>query len=173
MIDPHYPDTHVYGMYKQCYHIYVASWGDNDSPSTKRLSWKIAMLLALTRPSRSADLSQLSLLGKQHKPDGVSFAPSGLAKQSRQGKPITEFFFPSFPHDSGLCPVVTLKAYEDRTAPLRNGEQKLFLAVIKPYKAVTSSTIARWLGGSYFSFYCPFCRRGIMLSNYKPENYNE
>ena len=103
------------------------------------------MLLALTCPSRSADLSQLCLSGKQYKPDGVSFAPSGLAKQSRQGRPIMEFFFPFFPHDTGFCPVVTLRAYEERTAPLRGGEQKLFLALIKPYKAVTSSTIARWL----------------------------
>ena len=63
------------------------------------------------------------------------------ALQSRQGKAITEFFFPSFPHDPGLCPVVTLKAYEDRTAPYRGDELRLFLALIKPYKAVTSSTI--------------------------------
>ena len=54
-------------------------------------------------------------------------------------------FFPSFPHDSNLCPVVTLRAYEERTAPRRGEELKLFLALIKPYKAVTSSTIARWL----------------------------
>ena len=58
----------------------------------KQLSWKTAMLLALTRPSRSADLSQLSLIGKQYKPEGVAFIPSGLAKQSRQGKTISEFF---------------------------------------------------------------------------------
>ena len=119
--------------------------GNNDSLSLKQLSWKTAMLMALTRPSRSADLSQLNLGGKQYKPEGVMFIPGSLAKQSRQGKPITEFFFPSFPHDLALCPVATLKAYEERTAPNRGSETKLFLALIKPYKAVTSSTIARWL----------------------------
>ena len=124
---------------------HMTSWGSNSSLSIKQLSWKTAMLLALTRPSRSADLSQLNVCGKQYKPQGVAFAPGCLAKQSRQGKPITEFFFPSFPHDPGLCPVVTLKAYEDRTAPYRGDETKLFLALIKPYRAVTPSTIARWL----------------------------
>ena len=79
-----------------------------------------------------------------YKPEGVTFRPNSLAKQSRQGNPIMEFFFPSVPHDPGLCPVVTLKAYEDRTVPYRGGELRLFLALIKPYKAVTSSTIARW-----------------------------
>ena len=39
----------------------------------------------------------------------------------------------------------TLKSYETRTAPNRGTEEKQFLALIKPYKAVTSSTIARWL----------------------------
>jgi len=123
----------------------LSSWGDNECLSMKQLSWKTAMLMALTRPSRSADLSQLSLCGKQYKPEGAAFLPSSLAKQSRQGKPITKFFFPSFPHDPGLCPVVTLRAYEERTAPIRGTESKLFLALIKPCKVVTSSTIARWL----------------------------
>ena len=72
----------------------ISSWGSNDSLSLKQLSWKTTMLLALTRPSRSADLSQLSLSGKQYRPNGVTFKPSGLAKQSRQGKPLTEFFLP-------------------------------------------------------------------------------
>jgi hypothetical protein len=128
-------------MYMECTDSIVI-WGNNDSLS---LSWKKTMLLALTRPSRSADLSQLSLHGKQYKPEGVTFRPSSLTKQSRQGTPITEFFFPSFPHDPVLCPVVTLKAYEDRTTPNRGGELRLLLAFNKPYKAVTSSTIAGWL----------------------------
>ena len=120
----------------------ISAWGANEALSLKQLSWKTAMLLALTRPSRSADLSQLSLSGKRYKPDGVVFAPTSLAKQSRQGKQITEFFFPHYP---GLCPVATLKAYEERTVPVRGTESKLFLALIKPFKAVTSSMIARWL----------------------------
>ena len=144
MIDPPLP-RYTCTWNVQTVLSYLSTWGSNDSLSVKQLSWKTVMLLALTRPSRSADLSQLNLSGKQYKPDGVSFAPSSLAKQSRQGKPITEFFFPSFPHDPGLCPVVTLKVYEARTASYRGDEQRLFLALIKPYKAVTSSTIARWL----------------------------
>ena len=71
--------------------LHILSWGSNDSLSVKQLSWKTAMLLALTRPSRSADLSQLNVCGKQYKPQGVAFTPGSLAKQSRQGKPITVF----------------------------------------------------------------------------------
>ena len=108
----------------------------------KQLSLKIVMLLALTR---SADLSQLDLKGRQFKPDGVTFLPTQLAKQSRQNKFLTDFFFPSFPQNRLLCPVTTLRAYEQSTATIRGTETRLFLAMIKPHKPVSSSTIARWL----------------------------
>ena len=105
------------------------------------------MLLALTRPSRSADLSQLDLQTRSFKSDGVEFVPVGLSKQSRQGKPIPNFFFPSCPDKPKLCPVLALKSYEKVTGKLRGDVTKLFVATIKPHKAVTSATIARWLKG--------------------------
>ena len=105
---------------------YLKSLGGNESLSLKHLTWKTTMLLALTRPSRSADLSNLSVTRRQYRPEGVAFLPSTLTKQSRQGKPIVEFFFPSFPHDSGLCPVTTLRAYEERiTKSIRSEETNL------------------------------------------------
>ena len=76
------------------------------------------MLLALTRPSRSADLANLYVTGRRYTPEGVVFYPRTLAKQSRQGKPVTEFFFPSFMDDIHLCPVTTLRVYEERTGQL-------------------------------------------------------
>ena len=125
--------------------LHISSWGGNDSLSLKQLSWKTAILLALTCPSKAADLSQLNLSGKRDKPDGVTFFPHCLAKQSRQGKPVNEFFFPSFQHDTTICPVTTLKAYVERTTSNRWTESRMFLALIKPHKAVSSSSIARWL----------------------------
>ena len=63
----------------------ILQWGDTTSLSLKLLTYKLVMLMALTRPSRSADLAALSVSKCQFKPEGVSFLPSGLAKQSRQG----------------------------------------------------------------------------------------
>ena len=79
---------------------------------------------------------------------GVSFAPTLLAKQSRQGRPVADFYFPSFSSNQTLCPVAMLKRYITRTYPLRGTETKLFISYIKPHKAVTSSTVARWLRGT-------------------------
>ena len=103
------------------------------------------MLLALSRPSRSADLSKLDLSKQVYKPDGVCFYPNVLAKQSRSTSKINAFFFPSLPGGSRLCPVLTLKEYEARTQPFRGKETNLLVAIIKPHKAVSSSTVARWL----------------------------
>uniref|UniRef100_A0A1X7UWB1 Tyr recombinase domain-containing protein n=1 Tax=Amphimedon queenslandica TaxID=400682 RepID=A0A1X7UWB1_AMPQE len=74
--------------------------------------------------------------------NGVSFLPSVLVKQSRQGKPIESFYFPAFPANTTLCPVNTLDTYLDETKQMKENENRLF---IKPHKAVTSSSIARWL----------------------------
>ena len=107
------------------------------------------MILALTRPSRSADLVRLDLRYCRHTPEGVVFQEPGLAKQSRQGKPRVEFFFPAFPSNSRLCPQQTLRAYKQRTESFRTGgneeQTRLFLAVVRPHKPVCSSTLARWL----------------------------
>uniref|UniRef100_A0A1X7UXX1 Tyr recombinase domain-containing protein n=1 Tax=Amphimedon queenslandica TaxID=400682 RepID=A0A1X7UXX1_AMPQE len=109
------------------------------------LRLKSVFLLAITRPSWSADLSQLDTSRMRPAGNGVSLSPSALAKQSRQGKPIETFFFPSFPQNPILCPVETISVYIDKTNQIGGNETRLFLSFIKPQKAVTSSTIARWL----------------------------
>lgn len=120
---------------------YLESIGPNTSLPLKLLTFKLVMLMALTRPSHSADLASLQLDRRQFRPEGVVFLPATLAKQSAQGKPLSEYFFPSFPHNSELCPVETLRHYEVMTTPLRSQTTaKLFIALVKPHKSVTSAT---------------------------------
>ena len=124
---------------------YLDSQGKQTPISLKALTLKTAFLLAITRPSRSADLSQLNITRIRRGANGISFLPSALAKQSRQGKPIESFYFPAFLAYTTLCPVRTLDKYLDKTKQLRENENRLFISFIKPHKAVTSSSIARWL----------------------------
>ena len=123
---------------------YLDSLGDNANLDLPDLTMK---LLALTRPTRSSDLTSLDLQFRRYSPEGVVLKPTKLAKQSRPEKEIADIFFPIFPHNLRLCPVHTLRAYEAATKSIRNAnkESKLLIATIKPHKAVTSSTIARWL----------------------------
>ena len=125
---------------------YLESLGPTTALPLKFLTFKLVMLLALTRPSRSADLVSLQLDRRHFSPEGVVYLPAALAKQSAQGKPLKEYFFPSFPDNSQLFPVETLKQYEVLTAPLRpSTTTNLFMALVKPHKAVSSATIAHWL----------------------------
>ena len=131
---------------------HIKGLGANKDLSLKQLTMKTVMLLALTRPSRSADLSRLNLQMRSFKSNGVVFRPAHLAKQSRSSKPMADFFFPSFAEDPVICPMVTLKAYEERTESFRanlpvDSRHQLFLSCIGQHTPVSSSTIARWLKG--------------------------
>ena len=103
---PRYSETWDVSIFTR----YIDSLGPNSEITLSDLTHKLTMLLALTRPSRSADLANLNLQFNNH-----------------------------------LCPVNTLRTYEERTKKLRGEESRVFIAVIKPHKAVASCTIARWL----------------------------
>ena len=125
---------------------YLEGMGSSASLFLKFVTFKLAMLLALTRPSRSADLAVLQLDHQRFMPEGVVFFPATLAKQSRQGKPLREFFFLSFLHNSELSPVQTLKQYKSVTSALRPcNVSNLLVSLVKPHKPLSSATIARWL----------------------------
>ena len=72
---------------------YLVSLGQNDSLTLFVLTHKTVMLLALNRPCRSADLCQLDLQFRRYLPEGVSFQQIKLSKQSRQAKPLVDYFF--------------------------------------------------------------------------------
>ena len=87
----------------------------------------------------------MDLRGYRNTPEGAVFQPSSLAKQSRPGKDLKQFFFPRFAENTKLCPVSSLEHYLRVTQPLRGEPAQLFISFIKPHQPVTSSTIARWL----------------------------
>ena len=126
---------------------HIESLGDNQDLPLADLTLKVVALLALTRPSRSVDLTNLDIRFRHFCPEGVTFHAAKLAKQSRQTKPVKEFFFPKFEQNKKLCPVLALQEYEKRTSEKRssNGSTQLLIAMIKPHKPVSSSTVARWL----------------------------
>ena len=122
----------------------------NDAIPLLTLSMKTVTLLALVRPCRSADLANLDCSSLCTRPEGTEIASCGLAKQSRPGKPLKTFFFPSFPPDENICPTQTLKVYCNRTATLHpppdgKGPTRSFITTVKPDKPATSATIARWI----------------------------
>ena len=129
---------------------YLKGQGENKTLSLKDLTLKTVMLLALTRPSRLADLHLLNVDLCQQSPEGVTFSSAGLTKQARPSNPHQEFVFSKFTPDPSICPVVTVNQYMERTEILRHPEggqraSQLFISWIKPHQPVTLSSIAQWL----------------------------
>jgi hypothetical protein len=73
-------------------------------------------------------------------------------KQSRPGKNNPTAEIKTYPPDRRLCPITILKGYLKRTSRMRK-TNTLFISYVKPYGAVTRSTISRWghslLSGGY------------------------
>ena len=95
---------------------YLRGLGENKALSLQLLTLKSAMLLALTRPPRSVDLSKLDIWARSFTSTGVTFKAQHLSKQIRSSKSLADFFYPRYPEDKTIYPVVTLQAYEDRTS---------------------------------------------------------
>ena len=111
---------------------------------------KLTTLLAFSRPCCSADLAGLQLSYLKITPEGATFMANYLAKQSRPGWPLKEFFFLSLPNNLVLCPVSTLQEYIDQTKQFREGKDRvhkdnLFIATTWGHNTVTSATIATWI----------------------------
>ena len=114
-------------------------------PTHKRL----AVLMALSNAARSSDLKALDLRFRAYTQEGAHFRIPGLTKTRRSGPPREALFRP-FTEDKNLCPVETLRRYEEETREQRKAsdtpvEQPLFISSRRPYKGVCSSSIARWV----------------------------
>ena len=119
----------------------------NDSLSFKQLSHKLARWMALSNPGRCSDLMALDLGFNFSTGMGMKFVIPGLTKTKRQRPPI-EAFYLEFIEDPRVCPVHTLHGYERRSKEYHfhtSPGRPLFIAVRKPHKPVTATTIGCWL----------------------------
>lgn len=120
--------------------------------SLKWLTWKTCFLLAITSYRRCSDLQSLQLgegsvnVQKQ----GITFIRTGLSKQDRPSHMDRKIFIPALSDNKLLDPKRALAYYLKKTECYRKSGSdqevlKLFLAIKKPNKPVSSQTISRWL----------------------------
>lgn len=109
------------------------------------LSQKCVTLLALASLLRVSELASIDLPSVAFVDGRVRFSLLKPRKAQHSG-PLPSFSLPELP-DAGSCPVKTLKAYLDRTAPHRNDQnnKSVFITLRSPFSAVTASTVSRWI----------------------------
>ena len=98
---------------------YIAGMGDNASLPLKRLSQKLALLMALAVASRTSELQALDLRSRIYRPNGELFRQQALPRHRELGHHQKSVFFGAF-SDKLLCVVECLKCYEAMTAKHRD-----------------------------------------------------
>ncbi|XP_069089249.1 integrase/recombinase xerD homolog [Pleurodeles waltl] len=120
---------------------FISSWPDNELLSRKQLSAKLTLLLCLISCKRVSDVRSLDLQGRIFSPSGVIFS---ISKRTKTG--TSSASYTAFPHNPKLCVVQCLKAYEAATEKFRADRAgQLLIAIQKPFKPVSSATLARWI----------------------------
>lgn len=124
---------------------HLLSYGPNNAMSIKRLTLKCAMLCALVSPKRVSELAKLNIDSLSIRNDSFLFVIDGMTKNRKIGGKAHTALFNRFPHNQLLCPVATISDYLSATCLCRADERTLFISFNRPYKAISSTTIARWI----------------------------
>lgn len=115
----------------------------------KDLTLKLVMLMALTQAARVQTLHLLTIRGMVTEQDSILVQLSDNIKQCRRQFNIRTIKFQAYSTDTSLCVCKTLQHYLERTEEIRHGTSQetnaLLISFIKPHKAVTKDTIARWI----------------------------
>ncbi|XP_015122235.1 uncharacterized protein LOC107044738 [Diachasma alloeum] len=124
---------------------HIAGWIPNDTISLKRLSEKLAVLMALTTAHRMQTLTSILIDNIIHKTDRIEIKVPAILKTSGPKRPQPNLILPFFPENSAICVASTLQSYLERTRPLRGTEKALFISGKKPHNAITSQTLSHWI----------------------------
>ncbi|XP_067046483.1 uncharacterized protein [Acropora muricata] len=126
---------------------FLESWFPLSVLELKQLTLKTAALVALVSAQRSQTLSALRIDFMNSTATGTQFVVNSLLKSSRPGESSLMVSFPAFPENEKLCAHSTLLYDVARTASIRQSlnSSQVFVSYGKPYKVVSSATLARWL----------------------------
>lgn len=111
----------------------------------KNLTLKAVMLTALLTGQRTQTVHLLSIQNMTVTAEFYKFRIGDIVKQTRPGNHLSEIELPAYPHDRRLCIVSILNDYLSKTKDVRGKTTQLFLSYTRPFKAVSKSTIARWV----------------------------
>ena len=124
---------------------YIKSMQNNESLSLRDLTFKVAILLKLLTLQRSQTLQKLKVTDIHIDDQSVHIYVSSLLKQSRPGNHLKPIKLNRFDDDKNICVVSALELYLLKTVAIRNDTDQLFISYLRPHKAVTVGTIAKWI----------------------------
>ncbi len=125
--------------------VYLSTLSENANLSLLELSQKLAILLMLLSGQRCQTIHMLKIGDIHVSEEKLICHNTGLLKQSKPGTHLEPLEFLRYTGNRRLCVVQTMIDYLKCTTPLRGTEQQLFITTVPPYKAVSRSTVSRWI----------------------------
>ena len=101
--------------------------------SLKDLTMNLSTLLCLLTGQRFQTIHKINITIRE------------VLKHTKAGKHQAPLELCVYPNDKRICVLEYLQEYIKRTAMLRGDESQLLVSFVKPHKAVTKDSIARWV----------------------------
>ena len=111
----------------------------------KNLTFRVATVLCILSGQRSQTLGVIDTSLMHMDNNKCIFFISSLLKQSRPNFHQAPLEFVAHTDNECICPIAHIREYIEKTKELRGTQNKFFISYAPPYKAVTSSTIAKWV----------------------------
>jgi integrase len=121
------------------------SANDISSSNMLQLSRRTSMLLALLSGKRGQSIHSIKIQDIHISANILTIAITEMVKQTRPGVHDSPICIPAYPRDQNICAIFTLREYLNRTKEIRGDAMQLFISTTKPHKAISRSTISRWL----------------------------
>ena len=106
---------------------------------------KLTMLLCLVTGQRCQTIHLIDINHIQILPDRCRITILHRHEHTKVGKHQSPLDLLSYTKDKEVCVVEHLKEYISWTKPIRKQECQLLISHVKPHKAVSMNTIARWV----------------------------
>lgn len=116
-----------------------------DVSKLKNLAFKTVTLLALCSAQRAQTLSKVKLSNIKKVPDGLEIKIPDLLKTSGPGRAQPVLQLSLFKEKPQLCVVTSILEYITKTKHIRKNVDELFLSTVKPFHAISSTTISKWV----------------------------
>lgn len=109
------------------------------------LTEKTVLLLALATAQRVQTLSLIKIDNIKELENGFEIEIPDLIKTSRPGAAQPLLIIPRFDEDPRCCPARALSRYKEVSREYRGQIKELFISTKKPFRAVSTQTISRWI----------------------------
>ena len=124
---------------------YIMGLPPISSIDLKSLTFRVATLMCILSGQRSQTLGILDIRYMHIDSTKCIFFLQTLLKQTRPGFHQAPLDFRVYDQHESLCPLANIRRYLEITSSIRFSQTQFFISFAPPHKAVTSSTVARWI----------------------------